>query len=506
MKNKKLIIVSAAVALAAGGVAVGGTYALFTSNTEHDVYVQSGTIAIATKAVLTAATSGEEKTDMMTAGNTSSATFQNGGTVSVGGDGTVTVSKITPMDAFSVKVSPTNKSNVNIKYRLMVSVSGELANGVKITVDGVSYSLGQGYLGEWTPLAAETAFAATDAKTISVEMPKDAGNEYQNKNCSISMYYDAVQGNATTGYKADAASKTLEIYDENGMKYWDENSADYLDYTIKLEKSRYDLGFMNWNPLGYGDEIHGDSIKDFKGSLEGNGAYLNNLRVFKDAVTGDTTKTTYGYGFFASLGDGAKVSNVTFNSATIMNKYRCSATDASYLYGNITGVVAGYAKGAVTLKNVNSWNNTVYGYGKVGALLGMASGGPVSFTAVVSMSNKIHATYNAGGLIGTVARKSGADIVTLDTNSSASYNTFTMMDYDSAYKTYSEQKATFTSDDTATGTAVEKSVSGTYWTKSGSYWYGGHAEKYVSLGLTSYDAPFVGTSGMYFANSELVVD
>jgi predicted ribosomally synthesized peptide with SipW-like signal peptide len=503
MKNRKLIAISAAAALLAGGVAIGGTYALFTADASNDVEISAGNVAVSTKVVLTAATSGEENASVMTAGNTTAATFQNGGKVELdAATGTVNVTNMTPMDSFTIKVTPKNKSNVNIKYRLLVSVNGALADGLKVTVDGTTKKWGEGILTDWLPLAANTDFAATDVKEIKVEMPRETGNDYELKKGSISVSYSAIQGNANTGYKLDAGAKTLEIYDESGMVYMDEHSADLLDYTITIDKNM-DMGFMNWNPFGYGDEIHGSSSKNFVGTFNGNGNYINNLKVFKDAVTNDTTTSVYNYGFFASLGEGANVKDVTFNNALVLDEYKAYSTDSTYRKGNMAGIIAGKAVGAATLSNVRAWNSAVVGYAKVGSLIGYTTGGTQTVTDSWAYNNQITACCEAGGVYGAVTRKAGAETISIS-GGFIYGNTWTKADSNPYnYTSFTSEQGNFTADDTATGTATVKTVTGTYWL-DGFYYYGAYADKYVSMG-GDYAAPLTNNTSYFFAYSERLV-
>jgi hypothetical protein len=461
----------------------------------------SGQVAISTALSLTAATSGEDNTSVLDASKPTSAIFQNGGSVSIdAASGSIAVDKMSPMDSFTFKVVPTNKSTIAIKYRIMVSVSGELAEGLKISFNGTSASWGEGYLGDWTTLAAGASFASGDSEIITVSMPRETSNAYAAKKGTVSVYYSAIQANANVGYKRDDAAKTLEIYDEGGMAYWDTNASDMLDYAITIDKDM-DMGFMNWNPLGYGDDVHGGSIKDFTGSFNGNNNYIKNLKVFKDALTGSSSKTVYGYGFFAALGTGSSVKDVTFDNALVLDEFRRNATDSNYIQGNIAGIVAGYANGATTLDNVRAWNSAVTGYAKVGSLVGYSTGAVQSVSNCWAYNNTITATCEAGGLYGCVTRKAGAETMSASSNF-VSNNTW-VKNANSTYVTFSKEQATFSSDDTSSGTKSVKSVSGTYWVY-GDYYYGAYAESYVSLG-GSYDAPLVASPTTYLAYSEMIV-
>jgi predicted ribosomally synthesized peptide with SipW-like signal peptide len=62
--QKKPIILSAAIALAAGSLAIGGTFALFTSEATNEIAATAGKVHITPAMKLTAATSGEDAKDV----------------------------------------------------------------------------------------------------------------------------------------------------------------------------------------------------------------------------------------------------------------------------------------------------------------------------------------------------------------------------------------------------------------------------------------------------------
>jgi predicted ribosomally synthesized peptide with SipW-like signal peptide len=204
MKSKKLIILSTALALIAGGIAIGGTYALFTANAENQVEVQAGKIK------LTAVLSGL-KTYSMGTETAVSGTFDNGGQATIEGS-TVKLDKVTPGDKVEVNVGLTNDSNVITKYVLFVDAAGDLAG--KLTISGITE------VTSWQELQVGVAPAAG---VLSIELPKEVGNEYQEKSAAVTIFAYAIQANGDLSASKQAKVGSEEyanvIYDELGNVY-----------------------------------------------------------------------------------------------------------------------------------------------------------------------------------------------------------------------------------------------------------------------------------------------
>ena len=182
-KFSKTLILSAAAALAFGAVAVGTTYALFTSEAGAEVTVASGKVSIKSEILdLRLFSLDEASGDIKEVeGNA----FANGGTATVDGSD-LALDKITPGDKVEFTIKLTNESNVDIKYRRVIKALEDdgLKAGLEIKVDDTtSYS-------EYTNY---TKWGKDDEKTItlnvSVALPKDAGNEYQEKKCKLSFLF-----------------------------------------------------------------------------------------------------------------------------------------------------------------------------------------------------------------------------------------------------------------------------------------------------------------------------
>lgn len=194
-KNIKRIITPALMALAFGSVTVGGTFALFTDRAETEITVQSGKVDInSTASNLTAYSM--DPADNTKEVTRTDGTFYNGGTYTLANQ-TLTLERITPGDRVQFDLASENASNVAIKYRFAIQSSGSevLLGGLVIKINDEDYS--PTYAQDWTFLAASAALP-TDKATmhVSVSLPKDRGDEYQNLSASLVFAFQAIQGNA----------------------------------------------------------------------------------------------------------------------------------------------------------------------------------------------------------------------------------------------------------------------------------------------------------------------
>lgn len=141
-KVSKTLILSAAAALAFGGVAIGTTYALFTSESNNQVEIVSGKVSvtstIAVKEVYSPTLISKADNSIIDSTNNTSADIK----AEVSADNnSVSITKMLPGDRVVVTVTPKNDSNVDIKYRETYSFSGETAeetdpvNQLQITGD-----------------------------------------------------------------------------------------------------------------------------------------------------------------------------------------------------------------------------------------------------------------------------------------------------------------------------------------------------------------------------------
>ena len=210
-KNFKPIILSAAAALAFGGIAVGTTFALFTSKADTSIRVGSGKIEVISAAsnLTTYSTKDDvsgDRVDENGAHYSSEATvvngtFTNGGSASLL-DSTVTLTNITPGDRVTFNVNFEDNSNVNYKYRYtyrLVSEDQTLAKGLvtkanfgqEETYEGLLEFVSIWYNVSVNPLPSE-------GLSFDIELPVNKGNVYQDKEAQFLFTLETVQGNAYT--------------------------------------------------------------------------------------------------------------------------------------------------------------------------------------------------------------------------------------------------------------------------------------------------------------------
>ena len=224
--KKKVLLSSIVTIVLCLCLIAGSTFALFTDNTSFNIAVTSGEVEILATAEVSALYSAKPVTEAYT-GNPDDlfrdengafyihdnrvGTFTNGGTAEVV-DGKVVIKRITPGDKVDIKINVANTSDVAISYRYkLVSDDTHLATGMKVTTfnkDGSTTATEA--LAIWT---SDWYFAEAPAgspeqiptRTISVELPIYAGNEYQTKKAEsktesveYTIIVEAVQGNANT--------------------------------------------------------------------------------------------------------------------------------------------------------------------------------------------------------------------------------------------------------------------------------------------------------------------
>lgn len=231
-KISKTLILSAAAAVAFGTVAAGTTYALFTSKAEADVSVASGKVSVLANAENLATYSGEnltgnpEKDTLVPTATVG--TFTNGGSATLEGS-TLTIKNMTPGDKVTFDIRIKNQSNVKSMYRSLVSSIEDsgLRNGLTITVDGEEL-VGSSSKTDYVDLEVGSDDIIVP---ISVELPSDASNIYQEKTCKIAYTVEAVQGNAFKG--------VYEVTPENIQSYLDGEMGSIENCTLILTEGTY---------------------------------------------------------------------------------------------------------------------------------------------------------------------------------------------------------------------------------------------------------------------------
>ncbi|MBO5481089.1 MAG: hypothetical protein J6A63_07875 [Clostridia bacterium] len=399
-KKTKLLLTSFATIAMSASLMVGGTYALFTSETQVNVGVQAGTVEIkATVAdnVLTKSRVGwgEWSATPVTTGTTIFSAFENGGGATFT-ENSVNLELMTPGDQVQFTIDLDNKSNVNAMYRTVVLPTEDtgLLKGLEITFADVTTTEAEkaeketfigAAVADWAQLPENTSDVERKI-LVTITLPKDAGNEYQNKTAKLVYYVEAIQGNADVndGNVVDAQGYTL-IQSATDLwrlsaQYANPNKVSVLSTTQALPKYRLaaniDLNGAPFMPIG-------TESNPFLGEFDGNGYTVSNF-----TVTGNESVGLFGYA------DGGNqkltVKNLTVKDATI---------NGSHWVGGIVGKLSGSLENCtvenvtVTAVPLNNMNGD-----KVGGIVGWTSRGEVK--GCIAKNVTVAGYRDVGGLVG----------------------------------------------------------------------------------------------------------
>lgn len=376
-KNKVLATSVATIALCASLVA-GGTYALFTSESEVNIAVTSGTVdvrAYADKTTLSYTSS---------LGNTlpeSSATIVNN---------VVKIDKIVPGDTIAFDLVIENHSDITVQYQTVLSlVEGvDLFTGLQIEVDNKVYD-GMTAYSDWTELTPiDGEDKEFDRIPVTITLPESAGDEYQGKTAEISFIVKAVQGNADTE-QPEADANTLYIYNTNDMKLF-ANSVNkgntFSGKTVKL-MSDVDLENNEWTPIG-------SNSNNFAGTFDGNDKTVSNLYVEGEK----------GLGLFGYVWVGSYIHDLTIDGAYVAGEDYLGAVVGSGYAKSIENCVV---KNAEIIATPYLMSNGIYdGGAKAGAVAGYVSNGDVCGNSAIDCS--VSAYRDLGGIVGMMNGENNA--------------------------------------------------------------------------------------------------
>lgn len=437
MKKSKLKILVLPIAVASASVIgmVSGTLAYFTSMDKATVSIEAGQVKVDMNfdADSLKLYSLDVERDALI--------FENGGTASLGEGNVLSLDKITPGDKVTFNVKLTNSSNVDAKYVLLadfadevegknrtdagkvVPHAGDTITGTKVLSEGLVVKDGE------NDLTSGIAFVALEAsqvitKTITVELPKEAGNEYQGAQSKIVFKVIALQKNAPM-----TPELYLEIANAHTKKHAhptaaiEKLSADGMDFLAELETGGIleDYAFF-WNQAD-GDFYSGSpaSVAEWK---------------FVDAVSGiGTSYSSY------LLGDSLTGDIVT--AAGIDVGENSSINSVSYI--RTTGEaqeVAIRTNSLSTTVTVNAPNDVVKHYGNAGSL------------NIIAVADSSYHEYGKVAFAeiskGRIALEAGADVTQLHI-SSIKENEVTTNQFDEIIVSIDENvtKPKFSRDDVA---------------------------------------------------------
>ena len=203
MKNaKRSVIITAILAIImCASLVAGATFALFTSSSSVNIAVTSGNVEV------TASVDGIQKSYVDENGETVNGKLFSGDATFDEGAHTVTLSNVLPKDTVKFKVQVENRSNVAIKYRMVMSLVEDngLFSSLDITLDGKKF---YGYTSgtKYARLEAEQQIA-----DIPVVISLPEGATCNNTACKLTYKVEAVQGNASVEDFPEVPENTLAV-------------------------------------------------------------------------------------------------------------------------------------------------------------------------------------------------------------------------------------------------------------------------------------------------------
>ena len=335
--KKKLLISSILSIIMCLSVMAGATFALFTSESAVNIAVTSGKVN-----VVATIDESSVQTKKDGANYAEGANNMFGGVAEFDSSGLI-LNGIVAGDGVKFNIIVKNQSNITIKYRTIISCQNDtgLFKGLNVNVGDKQGYNGITFVDKWEELTVGSADAVIP---VSIELPSTAGNEYQDKTCTITYKVEAIQGNADV---EDPEDDVIYIYTANDLmtlsgKYLVSNNGANETANVELMKDINANG-AEFKEIGvaYGDTLN----------FEGNGHTISNIKL----GTGEHNGMTNVGMFYVDAGATLNVKNLKFNSPVVVDGVDEYTTGAA--------VVVGYANGEVNLIDVDvdnaSVNNTL---------------------------------------------------------------------------------------------------------------------------------------------------
>ncbi len=326
---KRNVVVSAILAIMLCiSLIAGATFALFTSKSKVNIAVSSGKVSV-TASIDNASVQTKQLYDT---NYTQGADNMYEGVATFDENG-LTLEKLVPGDGIQFNIVVENESSVTVQYRTIITCENDngLFAALNVSIgDKLGYN-GVTFVSDWAQLAVGAADAIVP---VTIELPEDSGDEYQDKDCTVSYKVEAVQGNAQV---ENPAAGTVYIYNKIDMmalsgKYLVSNNGVAEVATIELMNS-IDLNGAEFKEIG----VAYDDTLNFKG----NGHTISNMKL----VTGGHNGMTNVGMFYVDTGATLNVENLKLVAPIV--------EDASDEYATGAAAVVGYANGAVNLTNVD---------------------------------------------------------------------------------------------------------------------------------------------------------
>ena len=400
--KKKTILSSLLTIILCLSLIAGSTYALFTSEDQINIAVTSGKVS------LTAAIEGITTSSMGVA--QADGKFANGGSAKLENDGSFTIALMTPGDKVSFSIVGTNESTVSTLYRYIIECVDDtkLMEVLDVTIGQSKYEELVSYTSAWGTLAAKEEMPVVN---VTIEMPTDVDNNYQDLSTSFKVTVEAVQGNAgkndpetvkflpdewdgtvdTSWYNSEdpLTEYTLSTAEQfHGLSELISGNTTFAGVTITLEND-LDLYCEDTSASADGDPVTfrpiGDHSKGgtFEGVFDGNGHTISNLYQ-------NGWDLGYEWGVYGSYGLFGNLNNATIKNLTIVGT-------ESYIEGGDVSFVAGSATGNCVFENITIKDGVIATYNNgCGGIIGWSGAGTYTFKNITIAEDVV-----LGGLWGS---------------------------------------------------------------------------------------------------------
>lgn len=304
--NKKILApIGAALAMLA--VSAGTTFALFTSKASSQIDINAGKVEVTSVLSNLKLYSGEWNS---TSGEydypevTSEGHFRNLGTAELIGDDKIEVVKMSPMDRIEFDLTYSNGSTILAKIRSVFKTVEDdgLLSALKVNIDNEEF-FGSEIRTDWviTEVGSEDV-----TKHVSIELPEEAGNEYQTLSSVFEFDIEAIQANAHT-FDGDAwlIHEGAEVEKESISEAV---SAAVSGDTIKLNKNLASCGKLTLK-AGVIFDGNGYAIKGASSLEVGKGGEVKNVTFYH--LHNDSNKQTAIYA--SSLASSLTIKDCVFD-------------------------------------------------------------------------------------------------------------------------------------------------------------------------------------------------
>lgn len=196
---KKKIITLVLSLMLALSVTAGATFALFSTETEVNVAITSGKVEMFATAdnFATASAQWSDTEQKYIDVSNNGLNFALGGKVDVAtGNQSIDIVNMVPGDSVTFTITIENSSSVAVLYKVDISSN----DASSVLFDALEITIGTDTFTGSTINSAWTTWTLTESTTktieVTIKLPIDAGNEYQEQTANVKYYVYGVQANA----------------------------------------------------------------------------------------------------------------------------------------------------------------------------------------------------------------------------------------------------------------------------------------------------------------------